>query len=85
MTAGGGRLRALARLAWRDAARHRGRSLLVATVLALPTAMLASATVVLRTSDLAAGRSFGQGNLFMLVFLPIVVVAGHGRALLDRA
>lgn len=76
MTAGGGRLRALARLAWRDAARHRGRSLLVATVLALPTAMLASATVVLRTSDLAAGRSFGQGNLFMLVFLPIVAVAG---------
>jgi hypothetical protein len=76
VTAGGGRLRALARLAWRDAARHRGRSLLVATVLALPTAMLASATVVLRTSDLAAGRSFGQGNLFMLVFLPIVAVAG---------
>jgi hypothetical protein len=71
----GGGLWALARLAWRDAARHPGRSLLVATVLALPTAMLASATVVLCTSDLAAGRSFGQSNLFMLVFLPIVAVA----------
>jgi FtsX-like permease family protein len=68
--------RALARLAWRDAARHRGRSLLVAAVLALPTGMLASATVVLRTSDLAASRSFGMGNLFMLVFLPVVAVAG---------
>jgi energy-coupling factor transporter ATP-binding protein EcfA2 len=55
VTAGPGR-GALARLAWRDAARHRGRSLLVATVLALPTAMLASATVVLRTGDPAASR-----------------------------
>jgi predicted lysophospholipase L1 biosynthesis ABC-type transport system permease subunit len=72
----GGGLWALARLAWRDVARHRGRSLLVATVLALPTAMLASATVVFRTSDLAAGRSFGLSNLFMLVFVPIVAVAG---------
>ena len=68
-------LRALTRLAWRDAARHPGRSLLVATVLALPTAMLASATVLLRSSDLAASGSFGQGNLFMLVFLPVVAVA----------
>ena len=48
MTVGGGS-RALARLAWRDIARHPGRSLLVAAALALPTAMLASATVVLRT------------------------------------
>ena len=68
-------LRALTRLAWRDAARHPWRSLLVATVLALPTAMLASATVLLRSSDLAASGSFGQGNLFMLVFLPVVAVA----------
>jgi hypothetical protein len=67
-------LRALARLAWRDAARHPGRSLLVAGVLALPTAMLASATVVLRYGDLEAGRSFGTSNLFMLVFLPVVAV-----------
>jgi len=74
MTAGGGS-RALARLAWRDIARHPGRSLLVAAALALPTAMLASATVVLRTSELAASGSFGQGNLFMLVFLPVVAVA----------
>lgn len=74
MSAFGG-LPALARLAWRDAARHPGRSLLVAALLALPTGMLASATVVLRTSDLAASRSFGMGNLFMLVFLPIAAVA----------
>ena len=47
----------------------------MATVLALPTAMLASATVLLRSSDLAASGSFGQGNLFMLVFLPVVAVA----------
>jgi hypothetical protein len=69
-------LRALARLAWRDAARHPGRSLLVAGALALPTAMLASATVVLRHGDLQAGRSFGTSNLFMLVFLSVVAVAG---------
>jgi putative ABC transport system permease protein len=74
MTAAPG-LRALARLARRDAAHHPGRSLLVASVLALPAAMLASATVVLRYGDLAASASFGQGNLFMLVFLPIVAVA----------
>lgn len=67
--------RALARLAWRDAARHPGRSLLVAGVLALPTATLASATVVLRSGDLQASRSFGMSNLFMLVFLSIVAVA----------
>jgi hypothetical protein len=71
----GSSLRLLARLAWRDAARHPGRSLLVASVLALPTAMLASATVVLRYGDLAASGSFGMSNLFMLVFLPIVAVA----------
>ena len=74
MTAGSS-LRALARLAWRDTARHPGRSLLVASVLALPTAMLASATVMLRYGDLAASGSFGMSNLFMLVFLPIVAVA----------
>ena len=68
-------LRALTRLAWRDAARHPARSLLVATLLALPAAMVASATVLLRSSDLAASGSFGQGNLFMLVFLPVVAVA----------
>jgi hypothetical protein len=67
--------RALARLAWRDAARHPGRSLLVGGVLALPTATLASATVVLRSGDLQASRSFGMSNLFMLVFLSIVAVA----------
>ena len=67
--------RALARLAWRDAARHPGRSLLVAAVLALPTATLASATVVLRHADLAASRDFGMSNLFMMVFLSIVAVA----------
>jgi hypothetical protein len=71
----GSSLRALARLAWREAARHPGRSLLVASALALPTAMLASATVVLRYGDLAASGSFGMSNLFMLVFLPIVAVA----------
>jgi putative ABC transport system permease protein len=75
LTAGAG-VRALARLAWRDAARHPARTLLVATVLALPTAMLASATVVLRYGDLIASRSFGMSNLFMLVFVATVAVAG---------
>jgi putative ABC transport system permease protein len=68
-------VRALGRLAWRDVARHPGRSLLVAGMLALPSAMMASATVVLRYGDLAASRDFGMSNLFMLVFLPIVAVA----------
>jgi hypothetical protein len=38
--------------------------------------MLASATAVFRTGELAASRSFGLANLFMLVFVPIVAVAG---------
>jgi len=67
--------RAVARLAWRDVARHPGRSLLVAAVLALPTAELASATVLLRTSDLKASGSFEQANVFTLVFLPTVAAA----------
>jgi len=67
--------RAVARLAWRDVARHPGRSLLVAAVLALPTAELASATVLLRTSDLKASGSFEQANVFMLLFLPTVAAA----------
>jgi predicted lysophospholipase L1 biosynthesis ABC-type transport system permease subunit len=66
---------AIARLAWRDVARHPGRSLLVAVALALPTAELASATVLLRTSDLKASGSFEQANVFMLVFLPTVAAA----------
>lgn len=67
--------RAIARLAWRDVARHPGRSLLVAVALALPTAELASATVLFRTSDLKASGSFEQANLFMLLFLPTVAAA----------
>jgi FtsX-like permease family len=67
--------RAIVRLAWRDVARHPGRSLLVAAALALPTAELASATVLLRTSDLKASGSFEQANVFMLLFLPTVAAA----------
>jgi hypothetical protein len=67
--------RAIARLAWRDVARHPGRSLLIVVALALPTAELASATVLLRTSDLKASGSFEQANVFMLVFLPTVAAA----------
>ena len=39
-----GSLWPLARLAWRDVVRHPGRSLLIAAMLALPTAELAGAT-----------------------------------------
>lgn len=49
-----GSLRPLARLAWRDAVCHPGRSLLIAAMLALPTAELAGTTVLLRYSDLKA-------------------------------
>jgi len=53
-------LRVLARVAWRDAARHRGRSLLVLAMLALPTAELAGATVLFRQSDLKASNDPGR-------------------------
>ena len=72
---GPARSRAIVRLAWRDVARHPGRSLLVAVALALPTAELASATVLLRTSDLKASGSFEHANVFTLVFLPTVAAA----------
>jgi hypothetical protein len=68
-------LPALARLAWRDTARHPGRSLLVAALLALPAAELASATVLFRYGDLKAGMTLGGSNVFMVLWLPTVAVA----------
>jgi hypothetical protein len=74
VTPGAG-LPALARLAWRDAARHPGRSLLVVALLALPAAELASATVLFRYGDLKASMTLGGSNVFMVLWLPTVAVA----------
>jgi hypothetical protein len=60
-------LSALARLAWRDVARHPGRSLLVAALLALPTAELASATVLFRYGGPKGSMALGGSNVFMVL------------------
>jgi putative ABC transport system permease protein len=48
----GGRLTAVLRLAWRDAWRNRGRSALVAVMVATPVLVLAAASVVWRSDQL---------------------------------
>ena len=45
------RVRALARIAWRDARRHRGRSLLVLAMVALPIAALTAGVVFFSVSN----------------------------------
>jgi FtsX-like permease family len=65
----------LARLAWRDAIRHPGRSLLIAAMLALPTAELAGTTVLLRYSDLKATMSLGGNNPFLVLWLTTLAAA----------
>jgi FtsX-like permease family len=70
-----GSLWPLARLAWRDAIRHPGRSLLIAAMLALPTAELAGTTVLLRYSDLKATMSLGGNNPFLVLWLTTLAAA----------
>jgi FtsX-like permease family len=62
-------LRPLARLAWRDAARYPGRGLLMAAMLALPTAELAGATVLLRNGPLKGSMSLGGNDPFLMLWL----------------
>ena len=60
-------LRALTRIAWRDAVRHRARSLLVVALVALPVAAIVGGTVVFATSDATptqrAVNAMGQADL----------------------
>src|SRR5262245_24558971 len=43
--------RALTRVAWRDITRHRGRSLLVVLLIALPVAAMVAGIAILRTTQ----------------------------------
>lgn len=47
----GSAIRALARLAWRDVARHRGRSLLVTALVLLPVAAMVAGISIYRTTQ----------------------------------
>jgi putative ABC transport system permease protein len=49
--------RPLLRLAWRDALRARGRSVLVLVMIALPVLAVTAATVVMATSDVSGSES----------------------------
>ena len=59
--------RALVRAARRDARRHRGRAVLVATMIALPVTLMTGAVTILRTAELTpeqrAAEQIGQGDL----------------------
>jgi predicted lysophospholipase L1 biosynthesis ABC-type transport system permease subunit len=68
-------LRATARIAWRDTIRHLGRSLLIAILLTLPAAELASATVLFRYGDLRANMTLGGANIFPLLWLSTLAAA----------
>jgi putative ABC transport system permease protein len=71
-------LRALGRVAWRDIARHRGRSLLVVFLIALPVAAMVAGIALLRTTQptqaLRDLSQFGRADL---------VAQGLSRAELD--
>lgn len=60
-------VRALARLAWRNITRHRGRSLLVVALVALPVAAMVAGIAVLRTTqpsqDEEDAAQFGRADL----------------------
>ena len=60
-------LRALARVAWRDVARHRGRSLLVVLLIALPVAAMVAGIALLRTTqpsqERQATEQFGRADI----------------------
>jgi putative ABC transport system permease protein len=47
----GSSLRALARVAWRDIARHRGRSILVTLLVLLPVAAMVAGIAIYRTTQ----------------------------------
>ncbi|MEO8274130.1 MAG: FtsX-like permease family protein [Chloroflexota bacterium] len=60
-------IRALMRLAWRNITRHRGRSLLVVALVALPVAAMVAGISVLRTTQPSQDREdtaqFGRADL----------------------
>lgn len=60
-------LRTLTRVAWRDIARHRGRSLLVVLLIALPVAAMVAGIALLRTTqptqDRHATEQFGRADI----------------------
>ncbi len=59
--------RALTRVAWRDIARHRGRSLLVVLLIALPVAAMVAGIALLRTTqpsqERQAAEQFGRADI----------------------
>ncbi|MBI2780349.1 MAG: FtsX-like permease family protein [Chloroflexi bacterium] len=60
-------VRALTRVAWRNIARHRGRSLLVVALVALPVAAMVAGIAILRTTEPSQARQeaalFGRADL----------------------
>lgn len=60
-------IRALTRVAWRNITRHRGRSLLVVALVALPVAAMVAGIAVLRTTQPSQDRAdvaqFGRADL----------------------
>lgn len=54
------------RIAWRDALRHRGRSILVLVMISLPVLAVSAAAVVIKTAEVsgaeAAGRTLGAAD-----------------------
>ena len=60
-------IRALARVAWRNITRHRGRSLLVVALVALPVAAMVAGIAILRTTQPSQAREdaarFGRADL----------------------
>ncbi len=66
------------RIAWRDALRHRGRSILVLVMISLPVLAVSAAAVVLATSDVSgierAERRLGAADARVLT-------EGRGRVL----
>lgn len=52
----GSSVRALARIAWRDIGRHRGRSVLVALLILLPVAAMVGSITILRTTAITPER-----------------------------
>src|SRR5437870_3498704 len=71
-------LRAVGRVAWRDITRHRGRSLLVVLLIALPVAAMVAGIALLRTTEPSQERrdaeQFGRADL---------IAQGVSRAELD--
>ena len=60
-------IRALTRVAWRNITRHRGRSLLVVALVALPVAAMVAGIAILRTTEPSEARqeaaNFGRADL----------------------